>query len=142
MRNAPHVTDICPLQIAAIGMRHGGRVFLKDNKLQIQEDLDLRCIGPACMVFVPTGTHPETGAPVGGCGPAVAAVQAFKANQAVERLVQLVTRRLAREPWHVRLRAWLREKWNGLGDGLRKPVAAPVPLRAVDTESETPLPPT
>lgn len=99
---------ICPFKMMALGVRHGGHVYVDGGKAMKEMAIDLDCVGPSCFLFMRTGTNKE-GQPIGGCAPAVQTAQLVYINN---NLIEL-NRQMRREP------PWYQRLWNYLASGFR-----------------------
>jgi hypothetical protein len=106
------IADLCPFKMMALGVRHGGRIYVEGGKAMREQDIDLACVGPTCMMFVKTAVR-EDGQPIGGCGVAVAPAITKELERRVERMestINYVASVYLRDSWYKRLWAWWRER--------------------------------
>jgi hypothetical protein len=130
------VPDLCPFKMMALGLRHGGRIYVEGGKAMREQEVDLACIGPTCMMFVKTNVRPD-GQPIGGCGVAVAPAITKELDRRMERLentINYVASVYLRDPWYKRLWAWCRLRYLAHQGKKRLPDDNVVALPVVQAE--------
>jgi hypothetical protein len=106
------IADLCPFKMMALGVRHGGRIYVEGGKAMREQDIDLACVGPTCMMFVKTAVR-EDGQPIGGCGVAVAPAITKELDRRMERMESTINYAVAyylRPVWYLRLWHWWQER--------------------------------
>lgn len=68
--NIDTANDCCPyrMQVAMTAELQRLRIHVAGQPENSTAQINVSCIGSRCMVFLKTGTNPETGAPIGACG--------------------------------------------------------------------------
>lgn len=137
--------DLCPFKMMALGLRHGGRIYVEGGKAMREQDVDLACVGPTCMAFIKTNVRPD-GQPIGGCGIAVAPSITKELDRRMERLENTINHAVAyylRPVWYLRLWEWCRVQYTAWRYGREKgsPASSGFPLAVIHPVPDKETPP-